>query len=250
MEDNNINKTTGENNEDNSQSSRFSRRRFLQSGVAASPLLLSVKSPMAWGCGTSTNGSITTYVSGNASAIGSCTTADCQPPEQWKKIFKAYEHDSLYAIRKALEYSNIYHSSSFSSLFLANSFNWQNCSNANWKYKLVKNKCSSNTFYGSLAGNEQTKLIVRVQNKYNRNQRYEADICNDDFHKNVTCGFLNSVLTPDVIRSDYYPTDIKNAVTQSIHMIATTLGNNRSSNVPYSTPLKNLTSNLALMWHR
>lgn len=230
-------------------SSRFSRRRFLQTGVAASPLLLSVKSPMAWGCGTGSNGSVNAYVSGNASTTGSCTTAGCQTPKWWKSTIRAHEYHSMYPIRQALNWSNVRDSTLFNDIFLASCFSWQRCDNSRWQYKIVEEQCSKPSFYDSLDNYSfGSKITLRVQKKRDSTKRFDVNICSQNLHENLTAGFLNSMLAPDVIRSDYYPTDIKNATQLAIHYAANQIQANRSSSLSTASALESFSRKLERSW--
>lgn len=72
---------------DSESTSRFDRRRFLRTSAAATPLLMAVKSPVAWGNSINIDQcSVTMLLSGNASHIRNCQ-AKIESPGYWKSIF-------------------------------------------------------------------------------------------------------------------------------------------------------------------
>lgn len=230
----------------NSENSLFSRRRLLQTGIAASPLLLSVKSPVAWGCGnTNTQGSMNTMVSGNVSTVaGGCQPRyKCQKPSIWHDILHSYDHE----FKSILDWSNINRHTSFNSIFLSNNFYYRDCSNRYWQYKLMSRQCDNPAFGQALTNNTIPQLFLRVKHKY-RSKVFDVRISDIYVHPNITCGYLNSICAPDFIESAYYPSDILSAVRQSIHGIADTVQRNRSNVLPYNNPLKTLSINLGRTW--
>ena len=89
------------------KASRFSRRRFLTTSAAASPVLFAVKSPMAWGSGgVGANGSI--MCSGNGSDAGNCKKSVSLTPNKWKSVLQCGVGDKYYPLKNALEKASIY----------------------------------------------------------------------------------------------------------------------------------------------
>lgn len=87
--------------------SRFSRRKVIQSGLAISPLLFTVKSPTAWGADLNAC-NISTLISGNVSQQDDCggKTINPESPGYWHIVFHATKTDkgkgNKYKVKRAL----------------------------------------------------------------------------------------------------------------------------------------------------
>lgn len=228
--------------------SRFSRRRFLQTGIATSPLLMTVKSPMAWGCGNHSKGSADTYVSGNSSTVASCRSKKCMSPRDWDKVIRKPRHDKDLA-KQALNWCGINERTKFNKVFLSNCFRYQSCSNPNWQFKLMKKQCDSPTFSDVLQSVHQApKLVMRVKKRGNKNKKLDIEIKINDFHQDVVCGYLNAVCAPDIIDSSHSPRDIVNAVNQGLFILANKVQRSKSNRTPDLTHLGNISRNLRRTW--
>ncbi|WP_375750150.1 hypothetical protein [Vibrio sp. HN007] len=87
----------------NTEKSRFSRRKLLQSGIAASPLLLSVKSPVAWGGNSlgAGNCSVSVLLSANVSDHNICRSK-AKDECYWYYAFSCHPSDPQRVVREAL----------------------------------------------------------------------------------------------------------------------------------------------------
>lgn len=89
--------------ETKAQASRFSRRKLLQSGIAASPLLLTVKSPVAWGGNSlgAGNCSVSVLLSANVSDHNICRS-QARDECYWYYAFSCHANDPQRVVRDAL----------------------------------------------------------------------------------------------------------------------------------------------------
>lgn len=255
--------------------SRFSRRKFLQTSVAASPLLMSVKSPMAWGCTTPTNGSVTSQVSGNVSNAVTTNCSCAKDPAAWLQIFKQSDSYTRWedwwkhrnspdaeSYRQALEMCGVTPLTSFNSLFLANHFEWRRCQDySSWKYRILSERCDTPSVSQALEQNSY-QIVLRVQKAtpshhhryygtydWDNQDSYDVTISDANLHKFLTCGYLNSLLAPDIIAYDYYPRDIENAINQAIVLITREVIERKSDlSLAFTTPFTNLRDNLEKSW--
>ncbi len=242
------------------ENSRFSRRRFIQSGIAVSPLLMSVKSPVAWGCTNTNNSSVTSRISGNASTTAS---SGCIPrnPRDWCKVFKNEDNQyddfwdqfkhrgeaSSSSLKSALSFCGIRYSTSFLDLFCNELSNWSSCrTKSNWGYKILTNHCDNPSVYDALQ-TDSLNLLLRVQRgdsdrksdsyyssqnnnifnamgysitSSNNDKCFDVSISDLNLHKYLTCGYLNGVLAPNVVAYQYTQTDILNGFIMAISKMA------------------------------
>ncbi len=210
------------------QSSRFSRRRFIQTGIAVSPLLMSVKSPASWGGGTNiTNTSVANRVSGNTSTTGGSTCIPKNPIDwcdifdgkfpgkgNWWDNFKDWGYVDFQSIKDALAICGIQSYTPFLGLFCNELSTWVSCrTQSYWKYKIVTNSCDDPTVHGALRSNN-LNILLRVQHNnsmissggyyghqnnhfgsfgYNitsrdNNRCFDVNISDTNLHKYLTCG--------------------------------------------------------------
>ncbi|MFV0448567.1 MAG: hypothetical protein ACK5MF_08910 [Vibrio sp.] len=266
------------------QPSRFSRRRFIQSGIGVSPLLLSVKSPAAWGCTNTTNPSITSRVSGNVSTN---TGFGCLPknPSAWLDILQGLhkEYGSFWeqlknggfnsrsSFLEALSVLGVHASTSFQDLFCNDLANWTSCSTKkNWRYKILTTHSDNITISEALKlSNCQTVLRVQHADSGNESQlknsgpnamgynimsssdskTFDIAISDFDLHKNLTCGFLNGILAPDVIAYDYTQRDIQNGFRTAIAQLADEVAQYGRKHSSIHSPCSILRDNLRHTWH-
>ncbi|WP_375750146.1 hypothetical protein [Vibrio sp. HN007] len=102
--------------------SRFSRRKVIQSGLAVSPLLFTVKSPTVWGADLNAC-NISTLISGNVSQQNDCggKTINPESPGYWHQVFHATKQKkgkgNKYKIRRVLANNyQVYDYTAFSAL--------------------------------------------------------------------------------------------------------------------------------------
>lgn len=232
--------------------SRFSRRKFIQTGVVASPLLMSVKSPMAWGCGTNTNGSIGTRVSGNASTTGGCGSLPCFDPKSWCDILKQLKyHDTYVILLKLLKYAGIDAHSSFNYVFFRKCFSWQYSYDRKMKYKFVYDRCEDTSFVNALDDFSfgSPKLALRVCDMSRRSKKYyNVNINLTDFFRNITCGYLNSICSPHAIQSDFDHRDIQRAVNECVYQTSKSVVRNRGKGNPDCGSFDQLSTTIASSW--
>lgn len=186
--------------------SRFSRRRFLQTGVAASPLLMTVKSPVAWACNTQTNGTANAHTSGNTStaAGGTITKLKKLTPKEWDDVFcGCYSRESLQA--KLEWYLSLYNISDRTEFFnllkglYAHSHSnntWARCgSNRVWKYQVyVSRDCNPAVNQVLNGGVSAVQLRFRRLKGSGYGYRYKTvTMSASSLHKDVTCAYLNSM---------------------------------------------------------
>ncbi len=266
------------------KASRFSRRRFIQSGIAVSPLLMTVKSPAAWGCTNTTNSSVTSRVSGNVSTN---TGFGCLPksPQKWLRILKGLDkefgsfwdqlkngsYSSNSSFLEALSVLGVHSSTSFQDLFCNDLTNWSSCSTKkNWMFKVLTTH-SDNISICEALEYSSCQTILRVQhvssgknsgsknsgnssmgyNMQSSNDNKTFDIAISDFnlHKNLTCGFLNGILAPDVIAYDYTQKDIQNGFRAAIAQLANDVAQYGKKHSAINSPCSILRDNLGRSWH-
>ncbi len=197
-------------------SSRFSRRRFLRSAAVASPILLSVKSPTAWG-GTGLyreQCSITVYLSGNPSnpsEIG-CEARDVA---YWEKVFTGGNK----VVENELARRGITASTQFFQLLPLSAFQSWRVSDIvvdgeeSWYYKL--NEYSDNpTVLQALQGSgfnlsldfaKGTDIVGQSDNTVNLTDGVS------DFHAVMVTAYLNSLFHPTPVAylgDEQYVSDI------------------------------------------
>ncbi|MBC7004725.1 hypothetical protein BIZ37_19365 [Photobacterium sp. BZF1] len=212
-------------NEDNTQpdsikgkgSSRFSRRRFLQTTTIATPLLLSVKSPAAWGGGGNLkNCSITEMLSGNASHPHSCQV-DAKSPRYWRKVFKSQDGEDLYVVQDVLNQRGVFSDSQFNLNFLSTLSSPQSIVGSDWEYQLSSTLPDNPTYLNALKNNTSYSIILTFDNGVD--QPFDIDLTKegvDDFHQVVVAGYLNSLFHPSIITYVLSPEQVKQSVIMAI----------------------------------
>ncbi len=256
------------------QSSRFSRRRFIQTGIAVSPLLMSVKSPASWGSGTNiTNTSVAGQISGNTSTTGGST---CIPkkPIDWCDIFdgkfpgsghwwdklKDWGYVDHQSILDALGICGVHSHTPFLGLFCNELSSWISCKTQSyWKYKIITGSCDDPTIHGALQFSS-FNILLRVQHNNSmissggyygqqnnhfgsfgyditsrdNNKCFDVNISDTNLHKYLTCGYLNGLLAPNVINYQYTQTDIVNGFMAAISHMAEDIARDGSNYQPWS----------------
>ncbi|WP_434362102.1 hypothetical protein NF212_18135 [Parasalinivibrio latis] len=191
----------------NTAGSRFSRRRFLQSAAVTSPLLFTVKSPVAWGTTGTAQCSITAVLSGNASNPGNCQSA-ARSAEYWQRVFTAVSGNPEYPVLQALRANNITKTTQFMSLFL---HGWENNSydaSSRWYYRLYLQDCDNPSIWdvlqaGSTASYKVKFLFVkRRNNRKNRKEYINIFEYPAGFVQSLVVAYLNS-LFPTAIDYPY-----------------------------------------------
>lgn len=228
--------------------SRFSRRRFIQTGAVASPILLAVKSPVAWGNALSPETcSVTALMSGNASHPQNCLSG-AKSPGYWHKVFKSDEGDTHYVVRTALNKNSIFETQTFNEFFLSGLGSWQTSSTHGWKFRVSASQSDNPQFQDVLPENKSNKFDLTLEfekigdpsNKHSVN--ISAGVPN--FHKFVLAGYLNSLFNPAVISYSYYPEQVKQAlnvaIIESAYKIMPTLSKSRRSAKPDTSLLVEL----------
>lgn len=257
-----------------SQCSRFSRRRFIQTGIAVSPLLMSVKSPASWGSGTNiTNTSVAGQISGNASTTGGSTCVPKNPIDwcdifdgkfpgsgHWWDRFKDWGYVDHQSIIDALGICGVQSHTPFLGLFCNELSSWISCrTQSRWKYKIVTNSCDDPTIHGALQSS-RFSILLRVQhnnstinyggyygsqNSYfsssgyditsrDNNRCFDVNISDTNLHKYLTCGYLNGLLAPNVINYQYTQTDILNGFIAAISHMAEDIARDGSNYNPWT----------------
>lgn len=230
--------------------SRFSRRRFIRSTAVASPILLSVKSPVAWGGGLPNEQySIAMYLSGNASHPQS-TQISARAPAYWLNTFQGGNEIVL----NELNNNGCYASTQLYTLVPLNFNTWlsNRVVSNNWQYKL--DAISDNpTLLQSVQTDLSGSFSLWVDFKKNKSNTARVDILNNvsACHCCVVTGYLNGIFHPMPVNyigdSNYVRNLFIDAINQSINLILSDLDKNRfeGPNSPkYSQPIRELSNTL------
>ncbi|WP_165312851.1 hypothetical protein [Vibrio ziniensis] len=253
---------------ENSQSSRFSRRRFIQSGIAASPLLMSVKSPVAWAADNLTNSSAA--VSGNTSTSSELATIAAINPTTWGEIING--NDSF--LKNALTACGIKSNTHFLDMFGGELCSLNSCNESGWSYKILTNtirKSDNPLACEALQNASACKLVLRVQ-KYNNSSPVTGDVygssqysiqssnnkhCFDvsiyepELHKNLICGYLNGLFSSDFIEYPFDQVYIFNTFKSVISSLADRIakdGHEKNFDPSIYSLLPSLRYNLSQTW--
>lgn len=238
---------------DAQDNSRFSRRRLLQVGIASSPLLLSIKSPVTWAGGGLEGCSISALGSINASNVNSDNCSNgALSPGYWYGVFS--KENSKKNRTKAGVYEEIVKRGASNSTDFINTFvtpsvishlNTLNSINKNWKISLSNN--SPNYDFGEIlatGNNNKLNLYLTFTNKV-ENRIVSINITEKvpNVHKFVVTGYLNT-LFPGII--DYItPTELMDwfvtALSQSSNSIISKLDSPSGSH--YSGLVRNMPYN-------
>lgn len=202
------------------ETSRFSRRRFLRTSAAVSPVLLSLKSPTAWANGMGgQNCSI--MMSGNASNPQNCITEPLAPRE-WADILKSRRDSPQYPLRQSLKNGGINGNSPFNGKFLRPLNQWRYSPTKDWMFKISFRKCSNPKFKQTLRNAPNSKYKIALSFKpTSREQGTQKDdftiiLEPPRFHNTVVTAYLNSYFSPSLISYSYYPEQIETSVIQTI----------------------------------
>jgi len=203
--------------DETNHTSRFSRRKFLQTGIASSPLLLTVKSPVAWGTGTSWGGdrcSLTTLMSGNASHPHNCQS----PPRDcgyWYKVLTCGSDDPLNGIRKRLKNcpQRISGKVKFNHCFLNHFQNWQKSSALSGCTYRLSPTDSDNPSFEDILGQRSQQFKCVLEFKKDNSSILTIDLTEKikDLHEVTLTGYINSIFNPDFISYGYFPDQIMNS---------------------------------------
>lgn len=230
--------------------SRFSRRRFIRSTAVASPILLSVKSPVAWGGGISNaNCSITTFMSGNASHPEGCQT-EARAPAYWLNTFQGGNE----VVRNELNNNGCYASTQFYTLLPLNFDTWltNRQISRRWKYK-VDSISDNPTLLQAVQTDTNGAFSLWVDFK-KRKKEERVNILNNvsDCHCCVVSGYLNGIFHPVPVNyigdSNHVRNLFVDAINTSISRILSDLERKRfeGPNSPkYSQPMRELSNHLS-----
>ncbi|OAN12981.1 hypothetical protein A3K86_15025 [Photobacterium jeanii] len=214
----------GEQAKNEQAESRFSRRRFLRSSAAVSPVLLSLKSPTAWGSGLGgQNCSI--MLSGNASNPQNCISEPLAPRE-WKKILNSRRDSPQYPLRQSLQSGGVSGNSAFNGKFLRPFNQWRYSPTKGWMFKVSFRKSSNPKFKHTLKGglNKKYKITIAFKPTSQKNKNMGDDFVITleprHFHQTVVAAYLNSYFTPGLISYSYYPEQINTSVVQTMMDVA------------------------------
>jgi len=216
---NNTQKITSFNNE-HQKPSRFSRRRFIQASAMTSPLLLSIKSPVAWGGQLSPEQcSVTALMSGNASHPHNCQSG-AKSPGYWHKVFDSRQGDTHYPVQEAINGKGIDQGQSFNAFFLSAFFTWHAIPSKGWEFKLSTHLSDNPTFRGVLPRGTTNRfnlvLEFRQIGTASNFSTFNIGADTPNLHKFVVAGYLNSLFSPGVIIYPYQPEQIEQAFIDAI----------------------------------
>ncbi|NBI52513.1 hypothetical protein [Photobacterium alginatilyticum] len=205
--------------------SRFSRRRFLHTSAAISPVLFSLKSHAGWGSGAGgQNCSI--MVSGNASDPQLCSN-DAVGPERWSQVIRSRQGESTYPLRQALNNSQISGSTYFNQLFLNPFYHWQNVPLKGWKFKLSVQQSSDVRIKHVLGahGGGQFRLALTFEPTESgaSGETTEVALRPRHFHQVLVAAYLNAFFSSSVIRYPYNTRQVESAVIEMIMVLASKL---------------------------
>ncbi|MCM2681461.1 hypothetical protein [Echinimonas agarilytica] len=223
--------------------SRFDRRRFLRTSVAASPLLLTMKSPTAWATnGSSANCSLQVLLSGNGSHPHNGCTADVKSPGYWKSVYDNNSSDQgKKLVLTALKSFGYPEDMKFSSSFLAPIATTSIDLNASWNFVFDAQRSEDPSLRSALADNKIELIVKFVRKNYvagttpgPREVRVDITKRRSNVHKFIVSGFLNSLFYPQFIdyqlTSDQVKTALDTAIANEIDNVMTQLEAGRFSN--------------------
>lgn len=222
------------------EQSRFSRRRFLHTSAAISPVLFSLKSHAGWGSGAGgQNCSI--MVSGNASNPELCSN-DAAGPHRWSQVIRSRKGDSTYPLRQALNNSRISGSTYFSQLFLTPFYHWQTLPMKGWKFKINVQQSGDVRIKHVLGahGGGQFKLAIKLEPTESSSTGEGVDVVlrPRHFHQVLVTAYLNAFFSSSIIRYPYNTRQIESAVIEMIMVLASRLADelNNNSSVNEQSP--------------
>ncbi|MDG3085477.1 hypothetical protein P7F88_04920 [Vibrio hannami] len=200
--------------------SRFSRRRFIQAGAGASPLLFALKTPVAWGRGQSFgdgNCSVTVLLSANAS--NPTCTAEIKSPGYWHAVLGSEPGSTHYVVKQALANSNpsIYPTLAFNTFFLngfSHSYRGWLCS--------ISPTSDNPSFIDVLPSNgngngNSLGLTLLIRCVKAGSLADDLDIARiPNIHMISVAAYLNSMFAPSIIPYPYYPAQVIVAVQELV----------------------------------
>lgn len=211
--------------------SRFSRRRFLHTSAAISPVLFSLKSHASWGSGAGgQNCSI--MVSGNASNPELCSY-DAVDPQRWSQVIRSRQGDNTYPLRQALNNGQISGSTYFNQLFLSPFYHWQNIPLKGWKFKLSVQQASDVRIKHVLGahGGGQFRLALTFEptESSGSGEAVEVSLRPRHFHQVLVAAYLNAYFSSSVIRYPYNTRQVESVVIEMIMVLASKLADELNS---------------------
>ncbi|MBW8191652.1 hypothetical protein K0504_11440 [Neiella marina] len=197
------------------QSSRFDRRRFLRTSAAATPVLMTLKSPTAWATQSGAC-SLTVVMSGNSSNPNNCTSACPFSPGYWHKVLEDTNNGQGGASKQEVRsvimaYKNPFRSN-FNDVFLANIGFPQY--DGDWKCTLSEDS-DNPTFDAVLPSNGKSRysLKVKFENINESSSCYKdehiVDLTNskNNVQKFLVAAVFNSLFSPTYINYRYQEPD-------------------------------------------
>lgn len=205
--------------------SRFSRRRFLQSSAAISPVFLSLKSHAGWGSGAGGQ-NCTIMVSGNASNPQPCSY-DAMGPQRWSRIIQCRKGNVSYPLKQALNNNQISGNTYFNQLFLSPFFQWRTLPMKGWKFKVnlqksgdVKIKRILNTHN---SGGFQLDIKLKSTQGNSPRESINISLSPRRFHKVVVAAYLNAFFSSSLINYPFNTRQIESAVIETVMVLASKL---------------------------
>ena len=204
-------------------SARFDRRRFIRTSMATTPLLMSVKSPMAWASEACT---ASVYASGNASHVHDCTMVLALSHGSWKVIIpddlsglprgRQAKRDYWRPLILAEGYSG---SSQFFDVFLTGYDAVQTKSKQSgtgtWKFQLL-NPDAQPTFEQGIF-EQQYPVVFRIWDSENPGNQCVVDFSySQTTHLQLITAFLNGLLSDSMLDYPFSELDVVAALRQAI----------------------------------
>lgn len=189
------------------ESSRFSRRRFLQTSATVSPILMSIKSPLAWA--EPHDCSVTTLLSGNASHPHACSSAAAKSPGYWHTVLDSSSGDSKYPVLEALQALGVDGSTSFDSFFFSSLFSFQTYRGYKFKFK---SSASSNPDFRQTMPDNDPKIKIPIKIKKIGGGSCPTIYVNEpNIQRFIVAGYFNSLLSPSIINYPYSSANVQSS---------------------------------------
>ena len=187
------------------ESSRFSRRRFLQTSATVSPILMSIKSPLAWA--EPHDCSVTTLLSGNASHPHACSSAAAKSPGYWHTVLDASSGDSKYPVLEALQALGVDGTTSFDSFFFSGAFSFQTY--RGYKFKFKSSASSNPNFRQTMPFNDpKIKIPIKIK-KIGGGSCPTIYVNEPNIQRFIVAGYFNSLLSPSIINYPYTSSSVQ-----------------------------------------
>ncbi|GGA84544.1 hypothetical protein GCM10011369_28250 [Neiella marina] len=226
--------------------SRFERRRFLRGSAAAAPLLMTVKSPVAWAGGNTCTASV--YISGNASHQHDCDLIGALSHGTWKAVLTAPNNHTRRFLRQLIDdQTDVGPSTDFMSIFFSKFFTSsgdpkpkyiKKAGVRTWQYQLLQ-PLSAVPFNAAI---DQSSTLPDVKFDFweiaNPSNRCTVNLfgnaASNSFYYQVLTAYLNGLFSNTIIDYPYTHTEVvgivENAVKSMIKEIKVDIKQTAGSN--------------------